>query len=754
MNKMMMMMGAAKKMGATIYQGLTTLGQPDAVWISEAADTNGPMRMTMTGMEDAHAETLVAVSCEDAMKWMKSAPPRPPNLSTRSVDEGEARPRPTRDKQLRLSRRLPPKRGLRRMSLISEKTKGTLSGLEFRVLSKEISSALAGTYVSNIYSIGESQLLRMRRSGGAGGESTEVSLVISPRLGAWMTERPARVETTEFTTALRSHLLRAKLASVTQFDLDRVLTLEFEGKGDDRFNLVLELMPPGNLLLTGPDGKLVLLLRDVKTESRWLVKGHPYTPPVQRRASLETLTRDDLKSALAKEKTLGSALGRGLSIPRRYVDEILARLSLAQGGSTDIPEAEVDRMMSTVRDMLATIEDHPFPCLVRTEEGSVDVMVVKPAAREVVDASRTLSPLLDRLLFSTLLTAEEEAASRAEEESKGGAHKRRALELQATIAGLESKRASLTNLSTELRRLAQLVRGASDAGQALEVARGAKVLPGDLLSSLDELAEKGQASISSAIFDRAKTTERDVRDIDDAIRKLRPKLKKETGKQETARVKAIPISRSKKEWYEKFRWFFTTPGKLAIGGRDAQSNTTLIRRHLQDGDTVYHADLFGSPFFILKGGKEQAEEEVREVAKATVTFSSAWKTGLGAADAYWVAPEQVSAAGPSGEYLAHGSFAINGKKNFVTKNTVEVAVGIDDGGRIVSGPEEAIMKVARGHVTLVPSREKPSDTAKRVLHELGPYADPGVSISLDEVMRMLPAGGGKIIRRRADKKSS
>jgi predicted ribosome quality control (RQC) complex YloA/Tae2 family protein len=640
------------------------------------------------------------------------------------------------------------------MSLSSEKTRGSLSGLEFRVLSKEISSALGGTYVSNIYSVGESQLLRMRRSGGAEGESTEASLVLSPKLGAWITGKPARVETTEFTTALRSHLLRARLVSVTQFDLDRVLILEFEGRGDDRFRLVLELMPPGNMVLTGPDGRIVLLLREVKTEARRLAKGYPYTPPAQTRASLETLTRGDLTNALAKEKTLGRALGRGLSIPRRYVDEILARLSHGQEDSTDIPEAEVDRTMATVKEMLNTLEGHPSPCLVKTDEGSMEVMVIQPTSREVVETSPTLSPLLDKLLFSGLLTAEEEAASRAEEEeSKGGAHKRRALELQATIADLESKKAGLRTLSAELRNLAPQVRAAPDAEQALAIAKAAKVLPSDLLSSLDKLAEKGQASISSAIFDRAKRTERDIQDIEDAIKKLQPKLKKESGKEETARVKAIPLSRAKKEWYEKFRWFFTTGGKLAIGGRDAQSNTTLIRRHMQDEDTVYHADLFGSPFFILKAGKGQTEEEVREVAKATVTFSSAWKTGLGAADAYWVAPEQVSTAGPSGEYLAHGSFAIKGKKNFVTKNPVEVAVGVDDEGRIVSGPEESIMKVAKAHVAIVPSREKPSDTAKKVLHELGPYADPKVSLGVDDVLRMLPAGGGKIIRRRVDKRA-
>ncbi len=640
------------------------------------------------------------------------------------------------------------------MSLLSEKFRGSLSGLEFRVLSKEISSALAGTYVSNIYSVGESQLLRMRKSGGAeGGEPAEASLVLSPKLGAWMTERPARVETTEFTTALRSFLLRARLRSVTQFDLDRVLILEFEGKGDEGFRLVLELMPPGNLVLTGPDGKVALALREVRGESRRIAKGFPYTPPAQTRASLETLTREDLSKALAKETTLGRALGRGLSVPRRYVDEILARLSHAQDDPTDIPEKEVDEVFATVKEMLESIERQPWPCLVGAGEGAVEVMVIYPKAWQVVEASPTLSQLLDKLLFPALLTAEEEGASREEEEeSKGDAHKRRVLELQATIANLESKKAGLAKLSAELRKVAVLVRAAPDAEQALQTAKGAKFLPSDLLSSLDALAEKGQASVASAIFDRAKRTEHDIQDIDDAIKKLQPKLKKESGMRETARVKAIPLARTKKEWYEKFRWFFTTGGKLAIGGRDAQSNTTLIRRHLQDGDTVYHADLFGSPFFILKGGLQQTEGEVREVAKATVTFSSAWKTGLGAADAYWVTPEQVSAAGPSGEYLAHGSFAIKGKKNFVTKNTVEVAVGIDQAGRIVSGPEEAVMKVARGHVTLVPSREKPSDTAKKVLHELKPYVDAEVSLGVDDVMRMLPAGGGKITRRRADKK--
>ncbi len=209
------------------------------------------------------------------------------------------------------------------------------------------------------------------------------------------------------------------------------------------------------------------------------------------------------------------------------------------------------------------------------------------------------------------------------------------------------------------------------------------------------------------------------------------------------------LARRKQEWYEKFRWFFTSEGRLALGGRDAHSNALLVRRHLQDDDVVYHADLFGSPFFVLKGGKAQTETEVREMAQATVAFSSAWKTGLGSADAYWVSKEQVSPAAPSGEFLPRGSFFIKGKKNFVQHNLVELAVGIGRDGRVVSGPESVVRRAAAAYLVIRPQKEKSSETAKRIAKDLESLAEgsPWAKASVDDVLRMLPAGGGKVLRK-------
>lgn len=632
----------------------------------------------------------------------------------------------------------------------SPRTFGSLSGLEFRVLSRELSSALSGTYVSNIYSIGESQLLRMKRPSGEEDSRDEVSLVLSPKLGAWVTRSPVRVETTEFTSRLRSYLLRARLVSVSQLDLDRVLSLKFRGKGEDSsYDLILEMMPPGNLVLTDGKGDVALALREVRSESRRVVKGQRYLPPAQGKVSIESLTLDELGRALSGERTVGRALGRSLSIPRRYVEEILARTSHAQADSSALSQEEAERLYGAIRGLAEGLE-RPAPSLVKSEDGTLEVMVTKPQKLEVIERAQDLSTLLDKVLLPQLLAGEEKAPRTGGDEAE--AHERRVQEYKATLAGLESKRQAFARLSAELRELAPRARAAVDGEEAAGIAKGTKLLPADLAEALPNLAEKGPASVSSAIFDRAKKADAQAREVEEAIKGVEAKLKRESGKVEAKRPRTVSLARAKKDWYEKFRWFFTTGGKLAIGGRDAQSNTALIRRHVEASDTVYHADLFGSPFFVLKGGRDQTDEEVKEVAKATVTFSSAWKTGLGAADAYWVEPSQVGAAGPSGEYLAHGSFAIKGKKNFVNKNPVEVSVGVDESGRVVSGPEEAVMRMAKAHVAVIPSRDKPSDTAKKIAHELGAYLDPGVKVTVDDVLRMLPAGGGKVVRRRVDKK--
>ncbi len=65
-----------------------------------------------------------------------------------------------------------------------------------------------------------------------------------------------------------------------------------------------------------------------------------------------------------------------------------------------------------------------------------------------------------------------------------------------------------------------------------------------------------------------------------------------TAKQEEEK-KAIRVV-EKREWYEKFNWFFTSSGLLAVGGRSADQNEELYAKHLETpGPLLPRRDLRG-----------------------------------------------------------------------------------------------------------------------------------------------------------------
>ena len=594
-----------------------------------------------------------------------------------------------------------------------------LSGFEVLGLLKEIGATLRGAYVNNIYRLGESQLVRFRSPDGG-----DAWVVLSPKKGVWISKEVAeRADTTEFTTRLRAELERARFVSARQADLDRVFELDFEGR--EKRKLIVELMPPGNIIVTDGEDKVLLVAREVRTPSRRVMRGTTYRPPEQSRVSPLEITPESVGEALRKERTAGSAIGRHIALPRKYVSECLTRLGIGDESPSSALEGKERELVAALGGMVEEARDRPRPCICETPRGD-EIFAFPPSGLEVKESAASISELCDRL-FLRGLQSEPAADSPTDVKRK---------EMQVTISRLRSESESLAAEAAKAREAAAKARS-STLAEAVLALRGAGV----------KTAREPTSAFSAAslLFDHAKRLEAKAKASTESADRLESRMPR-AGERGPRRTKPLPQRR--RDWYERFRWFFTSGGKLAVGGRDAQTNSALVTRHLEDNDTIYHADLFGSPFFILKGGESQSDEEVSEVAQATVAFSSAWKTGLGAADAYWVSPEQIRTAAPSGEYLQRGSFAITGKKNFVTKIIVELAVGIDSDGRFLAGPESAIRASSRRYLVLRPQKEKGSDTAKRVLKDLSDSSGSGPPApGLDEVLRMLPSGGGKVIRR-------
>ena len=221
---------------------------------------------------------------------------------------------------------------------------------------------------------------------------------------------------------------------------------------------------------------------------------------------------------------------------------------------------------------------------------------------------------------------------------------------------------------------------------------------------------------------------------------------------------SVPV-RETDDWYESFRWFHTSDGFLVIGGRDADSNEEIVTKYMESADLFFHSQAHGGPATVLKATapSEPArdvtipERSRREAAQFAVAYSSVWKDGRGAGDAYMVQPEQVSKSPESGEYLEKGGFAIRGDRTYYRNMPARVAVGVQADGvtRAIGGPPEPIREQAATTITLEPGRFAQNDAAVKCYREFkSRFADESFVrkvASADEIQKFLPPGNSDLL---------
>lgn len=220
---------------------------------------------------------------------------------------------------------------------------------------------------------------------------------------------------------------------------------------------------------------------------------------------------------------------------------------------------------------------------------------------------------------------------------------------------------------------------------------------------------------------------------------------------------SIPI-RSPDDWYHRFRWFHTSSGYLVIGGRNADQNEELVKKYMGKHDRFFHTQAHGGPVTLLKaaGPSESAdpvdfaEETLREAAQFAVSYSSDWKDGRGAGDAYMVEPDQVSKTPESGEYIEKGSFVIRGDRTYFEDVPCRIAVGVqcEPVTQAIGGPPSAIVDRAATSVTFEPGMYAQNDAAMMAYRTLKErFADQSFVrkvASADQLQEFIPAGGSDI----------
>jgi len=267
-------------------------------------------------------------------------------------------------------------------------------------------------------------------------------------------------------------------------------------------------------------------------------------------------------------------------------------------------------------------------------------------------------------------------------------------------------------------------------------------------------------------FEKAKALEKKAEGASKTIKELEEKRNKISKEKDAESKKTKVLKRiGKREWYEKYNWFFASNGMLAIGGRSAQQNEEINSKYFEKDDLFFHANIFGASAVVLKNGANADKNVKEEAAQFAACYSSAWENQQSTVDVFAVRREQVSKSSNKG-YVSTGSFLISGDREwfknvklelyaFLSKPEIEIsktalntnAVLNLEPARIVvdtsllnvvpaltyERSSKSIIKAVR----LTPGKMKKSDAAKEIAKRLN-FDD------IDYIMQHLPAGGFSI----------
>ena len=153
-----------------------------------------------------------------------------------------------------------------------------------------------------------------------------------------------------------------------------------------------------------------------------------------------------------------------------------------------------------------------------------------------------------------------------------------------------------------------------------------------------------------------------------------------------------------------------------------QSATKCLSKNiLTQEDVVFHAEISGAPFVVVKAeGKPISEQTLHEAGEFAASFSRAWRENAGSADVYWVKVDQLSKSGPSGESVPHGAFSVVGKRNWTRNVPLRTAVGIIVGEEtsFVGGPVDAVKAKTKNLHCLIARRQSGKELLKQILKSL------------------------------------
>ncbi len=571
-----------------------------------------------------------------------------------------------------------------------------------------------------------------------------------------------------FAMLMRKHLEGFKVEKIEQHDFDRVVIITFGYKEEKTYKVVAEFFSKGNVILCDENFKIIMPLI-----SGIFKAGEVYKFPEQRITPLE-LNVEKLEEIIKSERERDREIVRVLAmngLGGLYAEEVCLRAGInKKKKAKELEKDEIELIAEKINEIFSVIFEGKFkPHIVLKDGEYIDVLPIELEYYKDYEKKyfETFNDALDEY-YAKLLAKESEKKEKNPEIEKLKARLKSQLEKlkefereaemyrrtgdfiyeswkkveaihSAFLKAREEKSWSEIKEIVKNSKLSQIVKRINPEKNSVTVLLDGVEIELKLDKTLPQIADE--------YYDKAKKIRSKIEGLKKAIEKTKEDMKKAEELEAKRLAKSIRIIR-KREWYEQFRWFITSDGFLVIGGRNAKMNEEIVSKYMEKDDLFFHTQTPGAPAVLLKKGQIAPETSIKEAAEFAATYSSLWKEGKYSGEVYYVKPEQVKKAAKHGEYLARGSFYIEGKRNYLTVS-LNCAIGVELSKlRLFGGPVTAVKKYCDYFVEIeigdLPQNEISILIAKKLIemskndHVVRSIATP------DEVAKFLPPGKSRL----------
>jgi len=540
-------------------------------------------------------------------------------------------------------------------------------------------------------------------------EKGTVRLVLDLNGWAYLTKSSITTESNQgaFVNQVRSKIKKSRLEKIEQLNGDRVISFIFVRK-DEKIKLIFEFFHKGNAILCDDD-KIMMVMRQQKFRHRKLIANENYMLPPGFNPFTSSI--DEYRERLiVSERMLGASLTIDCNLGGEIANLVCQNLNL--DSSLKVPESKIEFIHSEIKNIL---NDKIEPAIY-INENDENITVSKYNLTNIKSGSKFAT--FDEAIENYVNSVKKPELVVKDKEDVRITRQKEAIEKYHQDA-------------EKFREIGNLIfANIAMIDNSISIAEDEEIIINIEGHEIKLLISKSAQSNASMYFDKAKECERKAERTEEIIKEKPKKIIKKK------------VKDKKLEWFEKYRWFITSDGDIALGGKDATTNEQVVKKYLKSNDRYAHADIHGAPSVVVKSnqGVSPSEESMKQASSFSLAYSKAWGARVASGHSFWVDNDKVSKTPNTGEFLAKGAFVIRGKRNWNKNLEVLLSIGFieyDGVEKLMGGPIDSFKEKSNKYLTFKPGFIERKIVARKVAKLF--------EEDLATVERLLPSGGFELV---------